>query len=102
MAQQACKASETAPAIAPLRTLAELGDEGTGRLAATDLTPRLPLSVHSGWYERYWYSDRPRSRWGLLASTVGRLCGEVPRLGAAARRAAARTKSGLVQGWRVT
>jgi hypothetical protein len=102
MAQQDRKAGDTAPAIAPLRTLAELGDEGTGRPSATDLTPRLPFPVHPGWYERYWYGDRPRSRWALLANTVGRLFGEVPRLGAAARRSAARTKSSLVQGWRVT
>jgi hypothetical protein len=102
MTQQACKTSDSAPAIVPLRTLAELGDEGTGRLAATDLTPRLPFPAHPGWYERYWYGDRPRSRWGLLANTATWLCGEVPRVGEAARRAAARTISGLVQGWRVT
>jgi hypothetical protein len=101
MIQQTYKAGDTAPAITPLRTLAELGDEGTGRLAATDLTPRSPFPVDPGWYERYWY-DRPPSRWGLLASSAGRLGCEVARVGAAARRAAARTKSGLVQRWRVT
>ena len=102
MIQQACKASDTEPAIAPLRALAALGDEGTARLAATDLTPRLPFPVHPVWYERYWYCDRPRSRWGLLANAVCWLWDEVPRVGEAARSAAGRTLSGLVQGWHVT
>lgn len=101
MTKQAYKAGDTAAAIAPLRTLAELGDEGTGRLVATDLTPRLPFPVHPGWYERYWYGDRQRSRWGLV-DTVRRLCGEVPRVGETVRSATARTMSGLVQGWRLT
>jgi hypothetical protein len=101
MTQQSYKAGDTASAIKPLRTLAELGDEGTGRLAATDLTPRSPFPVHPGWYERYWYGDRQPSRWGLLASSAGRLGYEVTRVGAAARRAAVRTKRDLVQRWRV-
>jgi hypothetical protein len=87
MAKQAYKAGDTAAAIAPLRTLAELGDEGTGRLAATDLTPRLPFPVFPGWYERYWYGNRPQSRWGLLADTVWRLCGEMPRVAETLRSA---------------
>jgi hypothetical protein len=88
MTQQAYRSGNSAPAIAPLRTLAELGDEGTGRLAETDLTPRSPFPVNPGWYERYWYGDRSLSRWGLVAETL--------------RSATARTMSGLVQGWRVT
>jgi hypothetical protein len=63
MAKQLYKAGDTAAAIAPLRSLAELGDERTERLAATDLTPRLPFPVLPGWYERYWYGNRPQSRW---------------------------------------
>jgi hypothetical protein len=96
------KSGHSAPAIAPLRTLAELGDEGTGRLADTDLTPRSPFPVNPGWYERYWYGDRSPSRWGLLANTVWRRCGEMPRVAETLRSAIARTMSGLVQGWRVT
>jgi hypothetical protein len=102
MTQQAYKSGHSAPAIAPLRTLAELGDEGTGRLAETDLTPRSPFSVDPGWYERYWYGDWSPSRWGLLANTVWRLCGEMPRVAETLRSATARTMSGLVQGWRIT
>jgi hypothetical protein len=102
MTQQAYKSGHSAPAIAPLRTLAELGDEGTGRLTETDLTPRSPFPVNPGWYERYWCGDRSPSRWGLLANTVWRLCGEMPRVAETLRSASARTMSGLVRGWRVT
>ena len=37
MTQQAYKSGRSAPAIAPLRTLAELGDEGTGRVHGPQL-----------------------------------------------------------------
>jgi hypothetical protein len=98
MIKQTLKAGDMAAAIAPLRTLTELGDAGTGRpAAATDLTPR---SVHPGWYDRYWYGDRPQSKWTLLANVVCRLCGEVLRLGETLRGAIARATSGLIQGWR--
>jgi hypothetical protein len=91
MIEQASKAGDTTPAIAPLRTLAELGDEGTGRRGETDLTPRLPFSIHPDWYDRYWYGDRSPSRRRVLVGVVWRLCGELPRAAQTLRRVAART-----------
>jgi hypothetical protein len=85
------KSGDMTPAIAPLRTLAELGDKGTGRCAEMDLTPRWPFPVHPDWYERYWYGDQSPSRWGILVNTVWRLCSEVPRAAETIRRRSART-----------
>jgi hypothetical protein len=91
MTQQAYNSGDATPAIAPLRTLAELGDEETGRCAETDLTPRWPFPVHPDWYERCWYGDRSPSRWGGLVNTVWRLCSGVPRVAKTVRRVSART-----------
>ena len=74
---QTQQSGHAAPAIAPLRTLAELGDGGIRRVVETDLTPRWPFAVDPGWYERYWYGDRSPSRWGLLVNTLRRLSSEV-------------------------
>jgi hypothetical protein len=42
---QTQQSGHAAPAIAPLRTLAELGDGGIRRVVETDLTPRWPFAV---------------------------------------------------------
>jgi hypothetical protein len=91
MTPQTDKSAVTAPEIAPLRTLAVLGDEGTGRCTKTDLTPRSSFPVHPDWYERYWYGDQSPSRWGVLVNTVWRLCSGMPRVAETIRRVSART-----------
>jgi hypothetical protein len=92
MTKQAYQAGDTAAPIAPLRTLAELGDDGMGRLAAaTDMTPRLPFPIHPGWYERYWYGDHSPSRWGVLINAVWRHCSEISRIAETIRRVSPRT-----------
>jgi hypothetical protein len=91
MTQQANKSGDSTPAIAPLRTLAELGDEGTGRCAKTDLTPRLPFPVYPGWYESYWFGDRLPSKWGVLVNTVWGLCTEMSRIAESIRRVSPHT-----------
>src|SRR5689334_7312917 len=91
--------TDTSPvtAIAPLRTLAALGDEGTGRCAKTDLTPRVSFPVHPDWYERYWYGDRSPSRWDLLVKAVWRLCSEMPRIAETTRQSPRAQSNGLAQ-----
>ncbi len=70
----------TAPAIAPLRTLWGLGDEGMRRTAAA-VSRLSPFPVDPGWYERYWYGDRSPSTWGMLVDTARRLCRDAPPIG---------------------
>jgi hypothetical protein len=77
MTRQAHMSGGAIPAVASLRTLAELGDEGTGRIAETDLTPRSPFPVRHDWYERYWYGDRSPARWGFLTNLVWRFCSAI-------------------------
>jgi hypothetical protein len=92
MTQQTQPPRTATPTIAPLRTLAELDEnEAMRQTVETDLTPQSPFAVHPGWYERYWYGDRPPSRWGTLASTVRRYCCDVPRVGDTICHAIART-----------
>ena len=91
MSQQTQQSSNVGPAIAPLRTLAELGDEGIRRAVETDLA--LLFRVDSGWYERHWYGDRSPSTWGILVNTARSLCREAPRVGATICRSIVRATS---------
>ena len=97
MTQQTQQPVNAAPAIVPLRTLAELGDEGKRGGLEMDLTPRSPFLVDPGWYERYWYGDRSPSRWGVLANALCRLSSVLPRVGHIICRATAHTTSILVR-----
>lgn len=81
MSQQAHQSGGAAPAITPLRTPRDFGDEGIRQIMQMDLTLLSPLPVDRGWYERYWYGDASPSRWGNLIDTACRLCREVSRVG---------------------
>lgn len=87
MNQQTQQPGGNTRAITPIRSLAELGDEENYRVAERTLTPVLPFSVDPGWYEKYWYGNRPPSRWGLLANALHRLSSEVRCMGGIIRRA---------------
>jgi hypothetical protein len=87
MNQQTQQSGGITRAITPIRSLAELGDEGNYRIAERALIPVLPFSVDPGWYEKYWYGNRPPSRWSLLDNALRRLSSEVHRVGDIIRRA---------------
>jgi hypothetical protein len=93
MNQQTQQSGYATPASAPLCTLTKLGDEGMRQVTETDLTPLSPFSVNPGWYERYWYGDRPPSRWALLASICASALREAQRIGETTCRAIARAMS---------
>jgi len=80
MIQGAQQSGGTTPAIAPIRTLAELGEEATQRVVAADRVRRLPLQMDPRWYEQYWYSDRAPSKWRLLARALRRSGREAARV----------------------
>ncbi len=97
MIQQTQQSDGATRAIAPLRTLAELGDEGVRRVVETDLTPRSTFPVDPRWYEKYWYGDRSPSKWGLPATALRRVCCEAPLVSDSIVRAIERTASALVR-----
>ena len=97
MIQGAQQSGVTAPAIAPIRTLAELGEAATRRVVATDPILRLPFQVDPRWYESYWYSDRAPSKWSLPANALRRSGREVARASEAICHLIARSISALVR-----
>ena len=95
MNQQTQQLGGNTRSITPIRSLAELGDEGNYRIAAP--TPSSTFPVDPGWYEKYWYGDRLPSRWGLLANALRRLSSEVHRVGDIMRRASTCSRRSLVR-----
>jgi len=97
MTYQAQRPSAAAPAITPLHSLSYLGDAGgLRRVAATDLTPRMPFPIDAGWYEDHWYGERSGSNRHLPGSALRRLRSDVPRA-VEICRAIARTLAVLVR-----
>lgn len=80
MSYQAQGRGGAAPAVAQLRSLADVdGVGGLRRIVETDLTPRMPFVVGAGWYDDYWYASRSESNWSRLGSALRRLCSGVTR-----------------------